>query len=90
MWMDRPDSLLARATGGGLMSYEVHRWAHAPRLAPRWARVLQDIGTVPVAQASRVHHRPPQDRAYCILTDWLNPVLEAVGLWRWLDRVAVG
>jgi hypothetical protein len=89
-WLTGPSPFWVAAAAGGLMSYEVHRWAHAPRLAPTWARVLQDIGMFQSPKHHAVHHRPPHDRYFCILSDWLNPVLEAVGLWRWLDRVAVG
>ena len=48
--------------------------------------VLQEIGLLqsPVHHAG--HHRPPSDRRYCVLTDWLNPVLDAVGIWALLER----
>ena len=31
-----------------------------------------------------VHHRPPHLTGFCILTDWLNPVLDVLGFWRLL------
>ncbi len=73
------------AIGGGL-SNEVHRYAHQPSKAPAWLRVLQDTGLAQSAKRHAVHHRPPHQENYCILTDWLNPVLEAAGIWRGLDR----
>jgi ubiquitin-conjugating enzyme E2 variant len=82
-----PSLFWLAASAGGLMSYEVHRWAHAPRLAPRWAVVLQEIGLFQSPKDHAAHHRPPQDRAYCILTAWLNPVLDAAGVWRRLERL---
>lgn len=82
-----PTALWLAASAGGLMSYEVHRWAHAPRLAPRWAVVLQDVGLFQSPKHHAAHHRPPQDRAYCILSDWLNPLLDATGFWTRADRL---
>lgn len=78
---------LVAAAGGGVMSYEVHRWAHAPRLAPSWARVLQETGLFQSAKHHAVHHRPPHDRYFCILSDWLNPLLDALGFWNVLAAV---
>jgi hypothetical protein len=72
----------AAASVGGLVSYEAHRWAHAPRLAPGWAKVLQEIGLFQSPKHHALHHRPPHSRGYCILSDWLNPVLDEVGFWR--------
>lgn len=75
---------LGFAAVGGLLSYEAHRWAHAPRLAPRWVAVLQEIGALQSPKQHALHHRPPHGRGFCILTDWLNPVLDALGFWRLL------
>lgn len=79
----------ASSSIGGLLSYEVHRWAHAPRLAPGWARVLQETGFLQSPKHHAVHHRPPQDRHFCILTNWLNPLLDALRFWERLER-AIG
>lgn len=72
---------------GGALTNEVHAWAHQPSRAPRWARVLQDIGFIQSPKQHAGHHRPPQDKSYCILTDWLNPILDALRLW---DRLEAG
>lgn len=73
---------------GGALSNEVHRYAHQPGRAPTWMRVLQDIGLLQSPKGHAAHHRPPQDRNYCVLTDWLNPLLEAAGLWARLERMS--
>lgn len=77
-----PTVFWATASLGGLVSYEVHRWAHAPRLAPRWAIVLQEIGLLQSPKQHANHHRPPHERTFCVLSDWLNPLLDQLGFWR--------
>lgn len=78
--------ILAAAIGGGI-SNEVHRFAHQPSSATAWLGALQQIGIVQSPREHARHHRSPHDANYCILTDWLNPLLEAVGLWRGLGRL---
>lgn len=63
---------------GGALSNEVHRYAHQPSAAPAWYSTLQQVGIVQSAKEHAAHHRPPFDRNYCILTDWLNPFIQAV------------
>lgn len=71
---------------GGAISNEVHCFAHRPSTASVWISVLQQIGLVQSPREHSRHHRPPHDANYCILTDWLNPLLEALGFWRHLGR----
>lgn len=85
-----PTVFCAAASIGGLASYEAHRWAHAPRLAPRWARVLQETGLLQSPKHHALHHRPPHLTGFCILTDWLNPALDAIGFWRLLGLASKG
>lgn len=80
-----PSVIWAAASLGGAVSSSVHLFAHLPKRGPRWVRVLQEVGLLqsPVHHAG--HHRPPSDRRYCVLTDWSNPVLDALGLWALLE-----
>lgn len=73
---------------GGALSTQVHYWAHRPGLAPRIVRVLQETGALQSPKHHAGHHRPPQLTRYCILTDWLNPILDALGVWARLERLA--
>lgn len=82
-----PSVTLATAMIGAGLSNEVHRYAHQPSLAPGWVRVLQQIGIVQSPNVHKVHHRPPFEQNFCILTDWLNPPLEALGFWRVMERL---
>lgn len=76
----------ATASIGGLLSAQVHYLAHQPRSRNRALRVAQEIGLLQSSAHHAGHHRPPSDRRYCVLTDWLNPIVDSVGLWAWLER----
>lgn len=68
-----------------LVIAQAHKEAHKPRPAApiRW---LQRCRLLLPPAAHRVHHRDHR-RAYCVFTGWWNPLLDRLGLWRWLDRV---
>jgi hypothetical protein len=72
---------------GGSISNEVHRYAHAPKEAGPVIKVLQEIGMWQSPKHHARHHRPPQDTNYFILTDWLNPIFEALDIWSRAERV---
>lgn len=80
-----PGLIWLAATLGGLVVGEVHRHAHLPAQAPRVVRVLQDTGLIQSPAHHAGHHRTPSDRRYCILTNWLNPALDALGFWSGLE-----
>ena len=79
--------LLATAIVGGTVANEVHRYAHTPNDAPAWLRAAQRTGFLQSPAGHARHHRGQSDSDYCVLTDWLNPWLELIGLWRLLDRL---
>jgi ubiquitin-conjugating enzyme E2 variant len=72
----------------GAAANQLHAWAHAPA-PPRAVRLLQRGGWILSPARHAVHHRAPRTTAYCISTGWLNPLLDASGFWRGLER-AVG
>lgn len=76
---------LGAAMVGGALANEIHTWSHSPSSAPRWVRIAQEIGLLKSPKHHAGHHRPPQDRRYCPVTDWLNPALDAVRLWERLE-----
>lgn len=77
----------ASATLGGLVSSQVHYLTHRPRPGHAWLRVLQDVGLIQSAGHHAGHHRAPSDRRYCVLTDWLNPALDALRVWHRLEAL---
>lgn len=64
---------------------QLHRWAHTAA-APRIVRGLQRRGWILSPHGHARHHRPPHASTYCTATGWCNAPLDAVGLWRGLER----
>ena len=69
----------------GAWANQVHKWAHMAS-APRLARFLQHAGLALRPNEHACHHRAPHDSGYCISTGWMNPPLDRLGLWSWLER----
>lgn len=67
------------------LSNEIHRFTHEPHKAGPILKVMQEIGILQSPKGHSRHHRPPQNTNYCPITDWLNPILEAVGFWPRLE-----
>lgn len=76
--------LLALCVYGGAAN-QLHCWAHAAA-PPRAVRALQRAGLVLAPARHAHHHRAPRTRAYCIATGWLDPALDALRVWRGLER----
>jgi hypothetical protein len=64
---------------------EVHAWAHQKCSRP--VRALQLLGVLQSQEQHADHHTKPFDTNYCVMTDWLNPVLQAVGFWPGVEAV---
>lgn len=66
------------------MGNEIHAWAHK---RPRWRvlRLLQDMKLVVSPEQHAKHHRPPYNTNFCTITNWLNPLLDAVRFWWCLE-----
>ena len=69
----------------GSWANQVHKWAHMSR-APTLAQFLQRVGLALRPDEHACHHRAPHDSSYCISTGWMNPFLDRIGLWSWLER----
>lgn len=77
---------LAAAFAGGMLTGQVHYWAHVPTRAPVIVRALQSAGIFQSPGQHARHHRPPAAVNYCVLTDLLNPLLTACGFWDRVER----
>ncbi len=79
---------VASACVFGFLTNVIHRWSHT-RTEENVAivRVLQRIGLFQSTQHHTFHHSGESDSHYCLLTDHVNPLLEAVGLWESLDKL---
>lgn len=73
------------ALAGGLAVTEIHVRAHERRTLLGYYRALQEIGIVQSAAHHWQHHRYPMERRYCVLTNWLNPLLDRARVWARLE-----
>ena len=70
---------------------EIHAWAHKRSNAV--VRTLQATGIFQSPRSHAVHHKVPFDCRYCVMSDWLNPILDAVRFWfavEWLVQRVTG
>lgn len=86
-WLLGPSIIWAAATLGGAVSAMVHYLAHQPVAVWSPLRVLQETGAIQSARHHARHHRPPSAGRYCVLTDWLNPTLDALQIWKRVEKL---
>lgn len=72
----------------GFLTNVIHRWSHT-RADENVAivRGLQRLGIFQSTQHHTFHHLEGSDSHYCLLTDHINPLLEAIGFWGRLERL---
>jgi plasmanylethanolamine desaturase len=67
---------------------QIHKWTHRnPRENPRWVTCLQRLYLLQTPRHHGRHHHGEKNSHYCVVTNFLNPVLEEVSFWRRLERV---
>ncbi len=72
----------------GVNANEIHKWTHQSRRKNgRLVSWLQDLGVLQSADHHAKHHRGEKSTHYCVVTNYLNPLLEWVGLWTSLERL---
>lgn len=62
---------------------EVHAWAH--QKCNRWIRVIQSTGILQSPREHGLHHHSPFEVRYCVMSNWLNPILDEFGFWRFAE-----
>ena len=62
---------------------EVHAWAHTK--CNRLIRMLQEVGLLQSAAHHSRHHKSPFAIRYCVMSNWLNPLLDELRFWRGLE-----
>jgi ubiquitin-conjugating enzyme E2 variant len=67
------------------LTNQIHSWAHAqaPPAAVRW---LQRRRLILQPAHHAAHHVPPYERRFCITSGWCDPILDASGVFRRLER----
>ena len=69
---------------------EVHAYAHRPiSQTPKWVKYLQKVGLMQSKKHHNLHHASPYEVRYCILTNWLNPFLDKIQFFRFLEYLVL-
>lgn len=66
---------------------EVHAWAHRKGENHWLIDLFQSTGIVQSPKHHSDHHRSPFEVKYCVMSDMLNPFLDAMGFWRGCEAV---
>ncbi|MBY0491672.1 MAG: fatty acid desaturase family protein [Gemmatimonadaceae bacterium] len=70
----------------GVNMNQIHKWSHqSPRRTPRVVRWLQRAGVLQSPAQHRAHHLDTRETNYCILSNFVNPVLERLRFWSALE-----
>ena len=73
----------------GANANEIHKWNHAPSRAPLIARCLWAVGLLQRPNQHAWHHAHDKNTGYCVVTPFVNPVLDRVHFWRALEHLVV-
>lgn len=66
----------------------VHKWAHRSRTENgRLIVALQQLRIIQSPAHHAGHHRGDRDRRYCVVSPWMNPIVDGIQLWRRLEWV---
>jgi ubiquitin-conjugating enzyme E2 variant len=69
---------------------QIHKWSHMRDCdIPAPIRFLQRCRILQSRAHHGAHHRGEKNSAYCVVTPFVNPVLDRLGFWRALERVLV-
>ena len=66
---------------------EIHAWAHMKKNPV--IRFLQSIGLCLSLRHHAIHHHQPYSEHYCVITDYLNPILSRLRFWRLLEKIVL-
>lgn len=65
---------------------EVHKWSHRTRKENgRLISFLQDIRLLQTSRHHARHHTDPKNSHYCVLTNFVNPILDGLRFWNGLE-----
>lgn len=71
----------------GANANQIHKWAHRSPAENGWLiSFLQRVRLVQTPRHHASHHTNPKNSHYCVLTDFLNPILDRMRLWERLEH----
>ena len=72
----------------GANANQIHKWAHrTPQENGCLISLLQRFRLVQSPRHHARHHTDPKNSHYCVLTDFLNPVLDRLHIWERTERL---
>lgn len=75
----------------GVNANQVHKWCHRTRRENgRFIIAMQRLHLVQSPRQHNKHHLGKKDTCYCVLTDFLNPILDTCRFWRALEFLIYG
>lgn len=88
-WTRRLDAAIVAFALAGAFANQIHKWNHAPARAPLPVKLLWAARLLQAPAHHAGHHRGAKNTRYCVVTPFVNPVLDALRFWRGLERVLV-
>jgi hypothetical protein len=70
------------------VSNEIHAWAHQ-KTVPMPVAVLQRLGVLQSRWHHGEHHRSPYAVRFCTTTNFVNPILDRLRFWRFLESLVL-
>ena len=64
---------------------EIHGWSH--QKCNRLIRCLQETELLASVKHHAKHHVDPFSRRYCVMSGWLNPILDELQFWASLESI---
>jgi len=72
----------------GANANQIHKWAHrSPAENGRVISFLQRVRLLQTPRHHARHHTDPKNSHYCVITDFLNPILDGSRFWEALEAV---
>lgn len=68
---------------------QFHGWAHASD-PPSLVRRLHRLGLILTPERHALHHSGAHDRAYCVTSGWLNPLLDRLHFFERIEKRLAG
>ncbi len=65
---------------------QTHQWGHNPKPS-KIVSTIQSTGLIQSYKHHNKHHKRPYDSKYCVMTDYLNPILDYLKFWRALEWI---
>ncbi|HEY9754091.1 MAG TPA: fatty acid desaturase CarF family protein [Oculatellaceae cyanobacterium] len=70
----------------GINANEVHKWSHSSaKENGMLITFLQRAGLIQSPGHHAMHHRGRRNTNYCVVTNFLNPILDGIRFWRGLE-----